>query len=439
VITQNAIAAYLGWRQDHFGNFTRVQMFDDGAHGDGSAGDGVFGVSILAGYNNLEYFVYAENTQQGKFLPARAEFEYFTIPLSNSTGEILINEVMAKNASFADPDGEFDDWVELYNPNDYAVNIGGMYMTDNHYSNGITAWTQIPTGSPDVTTIPPHGYLLVWFDEDLDQGPLHVNDKLGGAADAVYLISSDGATIIDTYSWTESNGLDVDDVSIGRYPDGSQNWQLFGAGQTNPSTPGTANQGVANFPPSISNIAYDPNPALPAETITVTAMVGDSDGNLTSVELLWGLSDVNENTVVMNGQASLYHAIVGSHPTNTTIRFRIRATDSFGAVTNTPIYQILVGYVPLSNLKINEVMATNTITVMDDNGDYEDWIEIFNPYNHEIDLAGYYLVDNHFGDFSFTPTQIPYGVADQTSIPARGFKLIWFDEQPEQGPLHIDT
>ncbi len=134
--------------------------------------------------------------------------------MASTTGEILINEVMAKNASYADPNGQFDDWVELYNPNDYPVDIGGMYMTDNHYSSGISAWTQIPATTPALTTIPPHGYLIVWFDEDLDQGPLHINDKLSGAADAVYLIAADGQTVVDSYIWTEAQDLNVDDRSI---------------------------------------------------------------------------------------------------------------------------------------------------------------------------------------------------------------------------------
>ncbi|MDZ4120819.1 MAG: CotH kinase family protein, partial [Candidatus Cloacimonadaceae bacterium] len=256
----DALNVYLGWRQNPMQPFIRTQMYDDGMHNDGVAGDGIFGLTIPAGYGNIQYYIYAENASQGKFLPPRAEYEFFTIPVASNTGEILINEIMAKNASFADPYGEFDDWVELYNPNDYPVNIAGMYMTDNHYSNGVSAWTQIPYTHPEITTIPPHGYLIVWFDEDMDQGPLHINDKLGGAADAVYLISSDGSTIIDSFSWLEATGLNTDDVSIGRYPDGSESWQLFGFGQNQPCTPGTSNNAGFNYPPVISDIQYTPYP-----------------------------------------------------------------------------------------------------------------------------------------------------------------------------------
>lgn len=159
--TTDATTVFFGWRQNTYNPFRRIQMFDDGAHNDGTAGDGVFGVTLAIGNGNIEYYVYAENNQQGRFYPARAAYEYMEIPVLTEPGELLINEIMAKNASYPDPYGELDDWVEIYNPNDYAIDIGGMYMTDSHYSDGITTWTQIPANAPAITTIQPHGYLLV--------------------------------------------------------------------------------------------------------------------------------------------------------------------------------------------------------------------------------------------------------------------------------------
>ena len=38
---------------------------------------------------------------------------------------VVINEVLASNAStLADPQGEYDDWIELYNPSDEQVDVG---------------------------------------------------------------------------------------------------------------------------------------------------------------------------------------------------------------------------------------------------------------------------------------------------------------------------
>ncbi len=134
----NTTNTWLYYRTIGSQKFTQVQMFDDGAHNDSNAGDGVFGVSIETGSSNLEYYIYTENSAQGAFSPARAAFEFLTLPVSTTNNVIVINEIMAKNASYPDANSELDDWVELYNPNDYAVDIAGMYLTDSHYSDGIT-------------------------------------------------------------------------------------------------------------------------------------------------------------------------------------------------------------------------------------------------------------------------------------------------------------
>ncbi len=45
---------------------------------------------------------------------------------------VVINEVMASNVkTLADPQGSFDDWIELYNPGDRVVDLTGMYLTDD--------------------------------------------------------------------------------------------------------------------------------------------------------------------------------------------------------------------------------------------------------------------------------------------------------------------
>jgi len=437
ITTSNAITAYLGWRQNHTSPFQRIQMFDDGAHNDGAAGDGVFGINIAIGNGAIEYFIYAENTAQGKFYPARAENEFMVIPVLMQPGELLFNEVQAKNLSFLDPNGEADDWVEIYNPNDYAVNIGGMYMTDSHYSSGITTWTQIPANAPAVTTIPPHGFLIVWFDEDLDQGPLHVNDKLSGTSDSVYLIDSDGVTVIDSFTWVESTGLNVDDVSIGRMPDGAATWQLFGFGQTDPCTPGASNLGFVNTAPIITDIQYNPNPALPNTNITVSAQVVDENNNLASVQLLWGINDYTLNTATMASAGDIYSASIGMFELGNTIQFRIRAVDNMSAEALSPVYSIIIGF-QAPTLYINELMPSNTTIITDEYGEYEDWVEIYNPNPFAVNLAGYYLTDNHYGDGS-PMTQISSAQPDSTTIPAGGYKLFWFDEDMEQGVLHINT
>lgn len=129
---------------------------------------------------------------------------------------------MASNDfSFTDEAGGFDDWIEIYNGGTTPVDIGGMYVSDNLAN--LTLW-QIPTTAPEITTIPAGGFLVVWADKDTGQGVLHVNLKLSAGGEAIALTASDGTTIIDSLTF----GAQSSDVSLGRMPDGSENWQSFG-------------------------------------------------------------------------------------------------------------------------------------------------------------------------------------------------------------------
>lgn len=72
-------AVYLGFRADSSKKFQRIRMYDDGLHGDGIAGDQVYGISFFTNPQLAHYYLYAENENAASFLPQRAEFEYFTL------------------------------------------------------------------------------------------------------------------------------------------------------------------------------------------------------------------------------------------------------------------------------------------------------------------------------------------------------------------------
>lgn len=147
---------------------------------------------------------------------------------------IVINEFMASNSSFVpDPQNELDDWIELYNGGDEAIDVGGMYLT-NKLSNP-TKW-QIPDDIPYLTTIPSHGYLWIWADEDVNESPgLHAGFTLDLEGDKIGLFDSDGSTLVDSISF----GRQSSDVSFGRYPDGWHQWRFFGT-----PTPRARNEGA---------------------------------------------------------------------------------------------------------------------------------------------------------------------------------------------------
>ncbi len=228
---------------------------------------------------------------------------------------LYINELMAKNdATIADPEGDYCDWVEIYNSGDSSIDMGGLYFADDHYDGTLESAYMIPTTSPDDTTIEAGGYLLFWFDEDIDDGVTHIDTKLGGSADAVYLIDANN-TVIDSYEYeyVEDTGLDVDDVSIGRSPDATDNWMLYGAGYELTCTPGAANEVVANddnTAPEIEAVTLSnyPNPFNPETTISFSvpkemnaSLIVYNIRGQKVVTLFNGHADQGETTVAWNG------------------------------------------------------------------------------------------------------------------------------------------
>jgi len=57
----NETETFLAYRSNTYDIFNKINMYDDGIHEDGAAGDGTYGVSIIVGSTDLQYYIYAEN------------------------------------------------------------------------------------------------------------------------------------------------------------------------------------------------------------------------------------------------------------------------------------------------------------------------------------------------------------------------------------------
>jgi len=146
---------------------------------------------------------------------------------------LVINELLASNSSSAqDPQEQYDDWIELYNYGTDAIDVGGMYLTDNLIV--ATKW-QIPIGNPLATTIPPRSYLLIWADNDTGDTGLHANFKLSAHGEEIGLFDFDGQILIDSIIFPDQTA----DISFGRYPDANEELRFF----SSPS-PGWQNDGA---------------------------------------------------------------------------------------------------------------------------------------------------------------------------------------------------
>ena len=204
-------SAYIGYRINKFAPFTKVEMVSDGS--------GIFQVTIPVKAAYTEYYIYSENDNAGKFSPQRAEHEFYNFTatsVNTSVGDVVINEFMASNdMTQVDQDGEYDDWIELYNNSNLDFDLSGYFLSDN--SEDIMNW-QIPAG----TVISANGYLMIWADKDEEQEGLHANFKLSSSVESVILSDSDGS-ILDEVSYADQ----TTDISYGRFPNGTGDFQVM--------------------------------------------------------------------------------------------------------------------------------------------------------------------------------------------------------------------
>ena len=137
--------------------------------------------------------------------------------------KIFINEFLASNDDILpDEYGEYDDWIEIYNGNDFPVNLGGLYITDSR-NNPLKQI--IPEDSSEVTTIEPKGYLLFWADGQPEQGILHLSFKLDKEGEQLGLVQvvDNNNLFLDFIEFGEQ----LTNISYGRRPDGSGKWALL--------------------------------------------------------------------------------------------------------------------------------------------------------------------------------------------------------------------
>lgn len=163
---------------------------------------------------------------------------------------LFVNEVLAANTqSLPDEQGEYDDWFELYNASDDSLNIGGLCFTDDE--DEPCKW-QVPLHFPEQTTLPPHGFLLLWADGQPEQGLLHADFKLSAEGELVAISQREGAGYgeRERLVFAQQNP----DVTWGRYPDGSAELRFMYP------TPGATNVASGTEEPGVSPLVMYPNP-----------------------------------------------------------------------------------------------------------------------------------------------------------------------------------
>ncbi|MBR0025619.1 MAG: lamin tail domain-containing protein, partial [Clostridia bacterium] len=99
--------------------------------------------------------------------------------------KVILNEVMSSNkGSVIDPNGNYSDWLELYNTTDEDVDVSGCGLSDDML--GGVKWV-IPSG----TVIPANGHLVIYCSGNADEGRYFASFKLS-ATDELVLFDSSG-------------------------------------------------------------------------------------------------------------------------------------------------------------------------------------------------------------------------------------------------------
>ena len=207
-----------------------------------------FGTVVMETEGEIDWYITAIKNGQVERYPIEG-YKSLTIVNPNDLSDIQINELLAINdLTLGDDYGEFDDWIELINHGETPVELDGYYLTDNQ--NQLTKW---PFPFTNIT-IEPDSFLIIWCDNDDEQGDLHTNFKLSSGGEFLAIVSPDGSTILDSITFPEQDA----DISYGRVGGELSLWDYM------TPTPGAEN-GILSLvsdmtPTEISIHSVFPNP-----------------------------------------------------------------------------------------------------------------------------------------------------------------------------------
>ncbi|MCK5822040.1 MAG: lamin tail domain-containing protein [Bacteroidales bacterium] len=241
---------------------------------------------------------------------------------------LLINEFMARNDGYTYDDfGDDPDWIEVFNASNRPQNLHELFVSNDF---GDRQVYQINATDFDESTILAGAYKVLWASANSSGDFTHMPFTLPSAGGEISIGQTVGGhyVTLDQIEYEQQ----TENVSFGRFPDGSESWQKFSM-----PTPGSSN------------------------------------------------------------------------------------TD--------------YGSKLIETLVINEFMARNTNSYLNENNMYDDWIEIYNKGNDVINIAGLYFTDNKDVPDKW---QIPLSDISKTTIPPGGFLIVIPSSHPEWGVLHTN-
>lgn len=206
-------------------------------------------------------------------------------------GTVVINEILYNPLDNSDDNlPDQTEYIELYNPSDYAISLEGFFLHDEPDEDGEVR-SLFPVSS-QYKWIPAGGFVMVYAEDEAssfgesqlaeyfelenesDQFKARIDRtslSLANSDDAIYLADSTGATIDSVFydeSWQNPNLFDTDGVALERIdPEGPSNDRSNWSSSTrvNGGTPGEQNS-IFQESGSVSGntgITFTPNPFSP--------------------------------------------------------------------------------------------------------------------------------------------------------------------------------
>lgn len=364
---------------------------------------------------------------------------------------VVINEVLASNSSFAEPDGSTPDWIEIYNPSQSTVDLADMSLTDSPATP--RRWV-FPSGS----IVPAQGFLRVRFDSGKPASETNTGWGLGANGDSVYLYNTlaSGGSLRDAITF----GIQIPDFSIARLPNGGNAWNLalptIGSGNI-AATLGSAtalkiNEWRANpfsgdddfvelFNPGAQPVALGglwltdrisernkhqiaPLSFIGAASNAWTEFKADGNTALGAHHVSFSLSANGEEIGLSLPNLTLIDGV--SFGAQTEGASEGLLPDGTGAIQNfaTTVSPGSANFLLLNNIAINEVLTHSDPPL-------EDAIELRNLTGSAVDIGGWWL-----SDAKGTPRkyQIPAG----TILPPNGF-AVFYESQFNNPDLAIEA
>lgn len=210
--------------------------------------------------------------------------------------QIVINEVMSRNnTTLADEDGDYSDWIELYNKGTETINLLGYTLSDNG-----NEWS-----FPNIELIGNSFIVIFASNKDKFTTELHTNFSLKSDGESL-LLYDNNQNLLDEIESTLIEG----DHSFGRTTDGNEMWTHFFT--STPNMPN--NEGIKQAPITFSHTVgiYNEPFLLSLESEANTEIRYTTDGSIPTIN-----EEVYTTSINITDRANdpNYYCLIQSTPT----------------------------------------------------------------------------------------------------------------------------